>query len=457
MVNYFASNGCTTANLKSRGISVYISTEFSNLGYSNAEKLLALYRGALNREPDAASFQDRLNRLNAGTSWTSMVNEVFSLSEFSSKTSAVCSKTSPGYGFGSTPVSALIVPGASGFQGGSSSQLQSLINATPSGGTVWLAQHAVVFVDSTIDLKQGVTLATWGSPSPRAYARQARLARTVRFAGPMIQLRPNSKLRNVWITGQRGVLGYNVQANNVYIPGGSGTEVSNNRIENSAGGTNLLAYGTAEGLPCGGTTLRFNLVTAYGSSHYNNLWSDGFTVACENALIEANEILDATDVAVVLFRSYPAIQRSKVRLNTILNAGNSSYGGLVFDGWQGTYQADFTGAEFSENTIWSGPYAHYDIALSLGTRGWFGNATGMGEGGAMFNNTSGESKINVDLGIAVSGMLDAYVQGNTLDTTHVNSSSCPGYDIAVASSVGWGSGSIQTPWVDADVNHCVFH
>jgi hypothetical protein len=81
----------------------------------------------------------------------------------------------------------------------------------------------------------------------------------------------------------------------------------------------------------------------------------------------------------------------------------------------------------------------------------------MGEGGAMFNNTSGESKINVDLGIAVSGMLDAYVQGNTLDTTHVNSSSCPGYDIAVASSVGWGSGSIQTPWVDADVNHCVFH
>jgi hypothetical protein len=42
MVNYFASNGCTTANLKSRGISVYISTEFSNLGYSNAEKLLAL-------------------------------------------------------------------------------------------------------------------------------------------------------------------------------------------------------------------------------------------------------------------------------------------------------------------------------------------------------------------------------------------------------------------------------
>jgi hypothetical protein len=386
-----------------------------------------------------------------------MVNEVFSLSEFSSKTSAVCSKTSPGYGFGSTPVSALIVPGASGFQGGSSSQLQSLINATPSGGTVWLAQHAVVFVDSTIDLKQGVTLATWGSPSPRAYARQARLARTVRFAGPMIQLRPNSKLRNVWITGQRGVLGYNVQANNVYIPGGSGTEVSNNRIENSAGGTNLLAYGTAEGLPCGGTTLRFNLVTAYGSSHYNNLWSDGFTVACENALIEANEILDATDVAVVLFRSYPAIQRSKVRLNTILNAGNSSYGGLVFDGWQGTYQADFTGAEFSENTIWSGPYAHYDIALSLGTRGWFGNATGMGEGGAMFNNTSGESKINVDLGIAVSGMLDAYVQGNTLDTTHVNSSSCPGYDIAVASSVGWGSGSIQTPWVDADVNHCVFH
>lgn len=273
----------------------------------------------------------------------------------------------------------------------------------------------------------------------------------------MIYMRSNSKVKNVWISGQRNVLGYDLEATNIKIPGGSGTEVSSNRIENSAGGTNLIAYGSAEGVPCGGTTIRSNVVSAYASSHYNNLWSDGLTVACESSLIEDNEILDATDVAIVLFRSYPAIQHSKARSNRILNGGNSSYGGLVFDGWKGTYDADFTGAEFSDNLIWSGPYAHYDIALSLGTRAWFGNETAMGHGGAMINNTSGISKINVDLGIAVSGMLDGYAQGNTLDMTSVNSSSCPTKAGAVALTAGFGSGSIQQPWTDQDVTHCVFH
>lgn len=457
MVNYFASGGCTTSNLRNRGTFIYTSAEFTGLGYSNAEKLLALYRGALNREPDAASFQDRLNRLNAGATWQSIVDEVFSLSEFSSKTSAICSKTTPGYGFGSTPVTALIAPGPTGFQGGSSAQLQAQINATAPGGTVWLAQHAVVTVDSMIDLKQGVTLATWGSPSPRQYAKQARLVRTVKFAGPMIYMRANSKLKNIWVTGQRNVVGYQIDARNVDIPGGSGTLVSGNRMENAAGGTNLVAYGTADGVPCSSSTLSSNVVTQYASSHYGNLWSDGFTVACENTAIEDNEIVDATDVAVVLFRSYPAIQRSKVRNNRILNAGNSSYGGLVFDGWKGTYVADFAGAEFSGNLIWSGPYAHYDIALSLGSRPWFGAETAMGVGGAMFNNSSGISKVNVDVGVAVSGMTDAYVQGNTLDITFVNSSPCPGGTRLVASSAGYGSGNIQTPWTDMDVSHCVWH
>lgn len=177
MVNYFAGSACNTANLQNRGATIYNSSEFLNLGYSNAERLLALYRGALNREPDLVSFQDRLNRLNTGTSWSSIVTEIFALAEFTSKTSAICSKSTPGYGFGTNPVVAAISPGPTGFQGGTGAQLQALINGTSSGGTVWLAQHAVVSISTTLDLKQGEPLPENRSNRKLTVLQQARWAR----------------------------------------------------------------------------------------------------------------------------------------------------------------------------------------------------------------------------------------------------------------------------------------
>lgn len=457
-VNGFANQGCSTYTLRQYGKTFFRSAEFHARGYGNAEKLLTLYRGALNREPDPTSFNDRVGRLNAGTtSWNSMVDEVFGLLEFSSKTSAVCSTSNPSYSFGNQAVWQVLSPTGSGYQGGLGSELQALLNAAPNGSTVWLAQHAVVYLTTTLDIPNNVTLATTGLPAPTHYASQARLVRASNFNGPLIVMRTRSKLKNVWVTGQRQVHGFKSNGPNFLIRGGTGSEISGARIENPAGASNVVAWGSADGYPCTSTTLANNLVTSYASSHYNALWADGFTIACENALVANNEVVDASDVAVVLFRSYPAVQRSIVRDNRILNAGNSSYGGLVFDGWTDDFTSDFTGAEIRNNLIWTGPYAHYDVALSVGTRPWFGNSVGMGVGAAMLNNSSGSSKINADLGIAVSGMFFAEVTGNSLDITHVNSSSCPTVDIAVASTSGWGSGNIQGPWVDTDVSNCVHH
>ncbi|MEV0408975.1 hypothetical protein [Actinoallomurus sp. NPDC050550] len=49
-VGYFESDGCNATTLANVGRSIYTSSEFTGLGYDNDARVLALYRGALNRE-----------------------------------------------------------------------------------------------------------------------------------------------------------------------------------------------------------------------------------------------------------------------------------------------------------------------------------------------------------------------------------------------------------------------
>lgn len=452
-INLFASQGCNTGTLRGFFRGVYLSAEFNGLGYDNAAKLLTLYRGVLNREPAITEFNNNLTLLGTGTSWTTMVDNFLNGAEFVNKVSSYCNTAN--YGFGAGQPIALPVSG-SGFTG-TQAQLQAAINATPAGGTVFLAQKALVGISSTLVLKAGVTLATTGNPDPNHYANMGRLIRTSNFADAMIRMLPGSKLQSVWVDGQRSVRGFSFEAVNIQIWGGTGTTVTKSRMTNSAGGTNLKALGSGEGMPCGSNTISFNLIDAYTSSHTGSTWSDGLTIVCENTLIESNQIVDATDVAIVIFGALPAVQRSIAQNNLILNVGNSSYGGLVFDSWHSSgTTVDFTGASIRNNTIWSGPSVHFDVALSVGTRPWFGDTTNRAFGASMVNNTSGISKINVDTGIAVSGMTNATVTGNTLDVTLLNVNSCPTVAVAAAISAGWASGTIQT-YLDLDVKTCVSH
>ncbi len=200
-INTFASQGCNATTLRNLGIGVYTSAEFNNLGYDNAAKLLALYRGALNREPASTEYNNNLTLLNTGTSWTTMVNNFFMGSEFANKVSSMCN--SANYGFGGVPFYPIAIPtSGSGFIG-NEDQLQALINSTPSGGTVWLAQKAVIYLYQPLILKTGVTLATTGSPNVSRYASMARLVRNFNFNDAMVRLLPGSKLKSVWVDGQK--------------------------------------------------------------------------------------------------------------------------------------------------------------------------------------------------------------------------------------------------------------
>lgn len=457
-VSNFQSSGCNLTSVRAHGRDIYNSTEFANRGYDNESKLLALFRGLLNREPDATAFNNYRNQLNSGTAWSTVVESVLNSSEFSTLTNTICSTAMTGYNWGAQAVMNL-TPGATGFQGGTGAQLQSVLNGTPSGGTVYLAQKSVTRLTTTLVIPPGVTLATWGLTDRNRYAAMGRLVRDAAFDAEMVKMQNGSQLRYVWTDGRRNTPSAFVSdAINVRMHGGSNVVVEGSRLDNSRGWSTLQSVGWS--YTCGSHIIRNNLVTTYSSSHANGQWTDGLSVACENALVENNEVIDATDVPIVLFRSDVAVQRSTVRNNLLLNAGNSAYGGLVVDplySASGTNTYDFTGASVTGNTLWTGSRVHYDIGISVGTKAWFGSTADAGVGVSVTDNTTGSQQARVDIGIAVAKMFNVYVQSNTLSAPLVNSDpDCPNVNVLAAVSAGEASGSIQ-PYTNTAMPHCIGH
>jgi hypothetical protein len=467
-VNFFASAGCNANTVRDRVRAFYNSPEFLGRPYDSAARVLTIYRGALNREPDQGGLNAYTAQLqNASLTWSQVVESFAQSGELTGLAQQICNAASTSYYYGTQPAPDLPVSGG-GFAGGTGQQLQAALNSTPGGGTVFLAQKAVVRLTAPLVIPRGVTLATTGTPGPGSYALQGRLVRSSMFDAAMVQVEGGGRLDSVWVDGQRGDFHtFAGSAINVLTLGGSGTEVRNSKLSNSASWSTLQALGSAEGRPCGGTTVAGNLVTAYSSEHFplaGARWTDGLSIACENARIQNNSVIDATDVGIVLFRATPANQASVVSGNQILSAGNSAYGAMAVDGLLdagGT--PGFVGASVSGNAFWTGPRTHFDIGLAVGTRPWFGTRSDAGTGVTVNNNTTNGLTAVVGTGIAVSGMFNATVQGNGLQLVVSNVSNCPHVNIGVDAD-GYAAGSnIQAGgtavhfWNPANGAGCIGH
>jgi hypothetical protein len=214
-------------------------------------------------------------------------------------------------------------------------------------------------------------------------------------------------------------------------------------------------------------------VTAYSSSYFNDPnrtwpWSDGLSISCENMLVESNEIVDATDAAIVVYTAVPGAdacpqgteslsncpQSSIVRNNLILSAGNSAYWGLGADGLTGatdTRSRSFAGSSFTGNVIFSGPRTQIDTVLAVGTRSLWGVTANTHARHATFvNNTSGGGSVRGGIGLAVSGMLNATTHGNDLTFVKVSGlfkSACTelasGADSVASVTSNFASGNLQ--------------
>jgi hypothetical protein len=475
-LSYFESNGCNQTTLTAWGALFFSSAEFRGLGYDNAATALLLYRAILNREPDIGGYSHFLGLLDGGTPLKAIVSAFFDSREFSILLPSICSGDS--YSFGSLGGGlAIRIPTSAtgGYDNLSEAQLQALLNSSAEGTTVYLRRQSVIYLTEPLVIPAGVTLATYGLPTPHQHAQMARLVRASEFGRPLVQInldenpRPSGALKNIWVDGQRSKSStYVYGAINIEVYGGNGAAVENNFIDNSLGWSNVHSYGSVDGKPCASNIVTNNLITAYPSLHFGGNYTDGLSIGCENALVQGNQIVDATDVGIVVFTAAPAIQKSTVAGNTVLSAGNSAFGALAFDPlYSPTYPANsnFTGSSITGNSVWSGPNTHFIIGLAVGSRPWFGShaiingvrTTGnVGYGASATNNTTAGVQTRFGEAITVSGMDGATVRNNTFSATLIPQvwTYCP-IGIVLA-SVPWGlaSGSLQA-FSDAEVNGCM--
>ncbi len=247
---------------------------------------------------------------------------------------------------------------------------------------------------------------------------------------------PGGRLTHVRVDGQMGrperYVGHG--AYNVQTLGGTGTQVSHDRLTNAAGGTNLSALGGSDtGNRCVDNEFDDNLVDGYASSHWARLldgggvvgpWADGLSIACEDAEVTGNEIVDATDVGLIVFSQNGIAQRSRLTDNVILNAGNSAFASpasspglnpLGVGDEAGMARMDFTGTVMAGNLMWNTPAAPNGIGISVGVRPWTAEYSYNGHGIRVQDNSSGQEGIWAGNGVVVSGMLDATVTGNDLN------------------------------------------
>ncbi len=500
-VTIFQNTSCTQATLKQWGRVRYLSHEY-NLAYGNdsgapcldhppgdpphglpdnAARVITVYRGIVNREPDASGFTNFYNRLQNHTlSFPDFVDLFYDSGEFAALVPLICNQESYGFGTQRALTNPTVPAGSGGFPGGTSFTFQGYMDSVKASGatTVYLAPRAVVAVTQTIVVPAGITVKTIGDPTPNRYASMGRFVRargsdgTPPFTSELLRLHSGAALRHVWVDGQRGAnwgttIKYCKDAINVYMyAGGTNTYVTHCVISNSSGYTNVRSEG-----PCANNAIHSNLITAYSSCHFRGpsglqqdiRWTDGISAACEDVKIEYNEIVDVSDVGIVIFRTTNGNpQRSRVRGNKILNAGNSAWAAIGADplfSATGSGSHSFVGASVTENVIWSGR-GHFDVGLMVGTMITpFSQPNDMGFGASFTNNSVGTATATakVDVGIGVSGMLQATVTGNSLNVTLVNTNDngrlcpVPGCNpnppatSAVAASIcdGLASGTIQ--------------
>lgn len=449
-VNFFNSNDCNETNLKSYGREIYRSKEFSDLLYGNEAKVLIAYRGILNREPDSEGYNHYLNLLDTGTPWENVVDALFDSDEFETiLTNSICTTTTgdPSYGWGSSeiisiPVDDTSCPGSCSYLGGSAHSLNLLLASSCT--TVYLCQRSVTFVDASenVEIPTGKILTTYGAPDRLHYANMGRIVRTSNSSDDLIYVHPGGHLQNVWVSGQRdhADVGFVDGGLNIKMDSGTGTSVTDCKIDSPAGWSNLYAAGKdLTGVTCSSNSITGNLVTAYSSPHYFvggiGTWADGLSIACEGANVADNYVVDASDVGIVVYANFGYTQASIVQGNIIVSAGNSAYGALVADPlcWEtepdplkrdcppGIYtytRPSFSGMSFTNNLLWTGARTHFDAGIVLGSRAWAGAAANDGTGAAAIGNTlglgTGSLKMRAHYGILVDGMASETISNNTL-------------------------------------------
>ncbi|MGG6281817.1 DUF4214 domain-containing protein [Leptolyngbya sp. AN03gr2] len=417
-------------SLRALGSRFFQSEEFGSKNYTAEQKLSVLYRVALNREADIWGMSYWKSQIETGArTFNQVAADFFWVEEFNAKAPRYAQTK---YDFDSPQGSVYKMSANSPGFVGNGFQLQQLIDSSAPFSTIYLAQGTTIQIDRAIELKNGISLMTWGNPSTYDYVKQARLYRSATYNdGTLIGLQAGSTLSHVWIDGQRNNLNntnWKLSNINVATYGGNGAVVEWNRIDNTLGWTSLMVGGEIHGLPPSEQLkVQYNFVDTTTSSHRKvgnrSTWSDGISNYARRAEIVGNVVLNATDVGIISFATPNTLQHSGIANNFVINTVNSAYGGLASDGLSRNQipltsnfrRSDASGLTFQANTLWNSNATHFDIGISLGTRAWFGTLSHTINGSFLVHNTSAGMPLRVGVGIVVSGAVNVGIGANTFN------------------------------------------
>lgn len=441
--------GCTAAVLGELAGRLFGQPDFAALRLEPGEAALAVYRALLNRDPlagEAAQFAQRLQQEPAAAIAAGLAAEA----EFAALLPAIVEGP---YYWGAnnaawSPSGTLLAD----------DDVQALLDGPEQ--VIELPRGALVLVSGTINIPAGKTLRTAGQPAH--YAQKARLLRVANVALPLVKVQAGGTLSHTWLDGNRSAYygdpgglqrGVNVET------AGDGVRLADNRVNDATAPTHLVA---SDGYK--GAHIVRNLLTCYATSHYagvNGGWADAITHASTDSLIEGNEVADATDVGIIVFRfvseGYTEPQNTLVRRNTVVNFGNSAYAGYDIDPWFGKgLVMNFRGCSFEENAVWTSMKAHQHIVLSFAPLAWTGIEGATAVGGRMVGNYTPEGLICLAAaGIAVDGVDQYEIRGNQLQLYIGPWANEPqGFAVrSISLNSANGQGDLQGPYEDMPMHH----
>jgi hypothetical protein len=457
---YYSGPGCTTDSLKTKSRELLVGSEFASRypeASAKAGRVIALVRAIYNHEPNSNDWNAAYVPYANGTkTWTQVVDGMFNFGWAGMVVPSVCATADPGYGYGASPV--LDVRSLAGLgTSRSAATLQGQLDAAAATcGTVSLQPYEVVRINGAlIQVPPCVRLTTAGAPSVQAYASQGRIVGegNTCIAGtyicvdmPLVSLGSGAELRNVWVdvrnaTAGRKTVGVQLGGSTTADPG----VVDNVRVTDpGAGGTGIRVLGfSTTANACEAARVTNNVVTGYARSHAVDRaaraqWADGISVHCEDTLVETNDIVDVGDWGIGLHGAWnrdviwvgipQRPQKSVVRSNKILSAGVPgsvaigidpagwclpSGGGLPVPCIDSPAERSFAGTVVEANTFWTSSRTSFDVGLMVGGKTYWGDHAAYGRGAVVRNNTTGTASARVNVGIAVSGMYDTTLTGNT--------------------------------------------
>lgn len=221
-----------------------------------------------------------------------------------------------------------------------------------------------------------------------------------------------------------------------------------------AHGSNMILTGTGwtahhidtinamcgSGLEVTGNSFEIYSVYAANNGFEGSKWADGITlVRCDGGYVHNNDLVDNTDIGLVIFKG----NSCAVRFNTVTNRNRFAFAGLKVGDPGSDSSVSLSGSAIKDNTIYAS-YNKLGFGLLVGHHPWDPNKTISDAGEVSYNTIEGAMA-----NLVIDGIGAGYVMNNSMSNAQGSASLTCSYT-ANYTAADFGSATIQSGYVSRD-------